>query len=56
MRVGVNDLPQEETMHNLQNLDFIYFLLLVVLSFLCVYICNNIKIPFSKKSEHVNEE
>jgi len=39
-------------MHYLDRLDFVYFLLPALLSFVCVYICNNVKMPSTtKKSE-----
>ncbi|MEW6378916.1 MAG: hypothetical protein AB1611_04845 [bacterium] len=38
-------------MHYLDRLDFVYFLLPALMSFVCVYICNNIKVPSEKRSE-----
>jgi hypothetical protein len=38
-------------MNYLDRLDFVYFFLPAILSLVCVYICNNIKIPRTKKSE-----
>jgi len=39
-------------MYYLDRLEFVYFLLPALLSFVCVYLCNNVKIPsITKRSE-----
>jgi|GEM_PF-2573457 len=38
-------------MHYLDRLDFVYFFLPALMSFVCVYICNNVKLPSAKRPE-----